>query len=225
MSGSRQTEEATMAGQLDGMRVAIIAADGFEQAELEGPIKALRDNGAETEIVSVHRGTVRGVHKSEPGDEIAVDRTIFNADPDEYDALLIPGGLKSPDTLRQSSRILDFVRWFDEAGKPIAAICHAPWVLVSAGLVKGRRLTSYPGIRDDVENAGGDWVDQAVVIDGNWVTSRTQRDLSRFNRAIVTHFSRAGHEEPHWMTPSLGRIAAGGLALAALGYGVKRVLD
>jgi protease I len=218
-------EEVTMAGQLDGFRVAIIAADGFEQSELEEPMRCLKKEGAEVEIVSIHGGAIRGARKTEPGEEIVVDRPISHTDPDEYDALVIPGGSKSADALRQNRRVLDFVRWFDDVGKPIAAICHGPWVLISAGLVNGRRSTSYPGIRDDVIDAGADWSDHAVVVDGNWVTSRSPRDLPRFNRAIVDHFRRAGHEPQHWMSPALGRIAAGGVALAVIGYGMKRALD
>ncbi len=214
-----------MAGQLDGFRVAIIAADGFEESELDEPRSRLIEEGAEVEIVSIHGGTIRGVRKTGPGREIAVDRPISHTDPDEYDALFIPGGRRSPETLRQNRRVLDFVRWFDDVGKPIAAICHGPWVLISAGLVDGRELTSYPGIREDVIEAGGDWSDLPVVIDRNWVTSRSPRDLPRFNRAIVEHFREAGPERQHWMSPALGRIAAGGVALAVIGYGMKRALD
>ncbi len=211
-----------MSKELEGIRVAIIAVDGFEESELTRPMERLVKEGASVEVVSLRRGSIRGVTHLRPGEKVSVDRTIFTADPDEYEALLIPGGLTNPDLLRQSGRVLDFVRQFDEAAKPIATLCHGPWVLISAGLVKGRRLTSWSGIRDDVTNAGGEWENKSVVVDGNWVTSRGPHDLTQFNRAMVAHFGLATHASDRRLPIPFGRLAAGGLALAAIGYGVRR---
>jgi protease I len=210
---------------LSGVRVAILAADGFEQVELTRPRKQLIEQGADVEIVSPRRGAIRGMNRLAPGKKVKVDRTIFTADPRDYDALLIPGGTVNPDLLRQSDHVLDFVRAFDRAGKPIAAICHGPWVLISAGLVRGRRLASWPGIKDDVRNAGGIWEDMAVVKDGNWITSRHPGDLPQFDRAIVEHFRPVlgAHERPRAVP--FGWLAAGGLALLGLlGLVARRLL-
>ncbi len=211
-----------MKGQLEGVRVAVIAVDGFEQVELTRPVRKLRREGAEVEVVSLRPGAIRGMNFLSPGTKVKVDRTIFTADPSEYDALYIPGGLTNPDLLRQSRRVLEFVRRFDLSSKPIAAMCHGPWVLISAGLVEGRRLTSWPGIKDDVRNAGGNWVNKAVVRDGNLITSRGPQDLLQFNRALVEHFgSRKAARERRLPVPASG-LAMGGLALAAIGYGLRR---
>jgi protease I len=209
--------------QLSGVRAAILAADGFEQVELTRPRKALEKHGADVEVVSLRPGAIRGMHALKPGAKVKVDRTIFTADAEDYDALLIPGGLMNPDMLRQSDRVLDFVREFDRAGKPIASICHGPWVLISAGLVTDRRLTSWPGIKDDVRNAGGTWVNRAVVKDRNWITSRGPQDLLRFDREIVAHFSPGGEAKERRSPLPLGRLAIGGIALAALGYGLRQL--
>lgn len=206
--------------ELSGVRVAILAADGFEQVELTRPCKQLLRHGASVEIISLRPGAIRGMNLLSKGKKVDVDRTIFTADPYDYDALLLPGGLANPDYLRQSDRALDFVRSFDHAGKPIAAICHAPWVLISAGLVRGRRLTSWPGIKDDVINAGGIWEDQAVVRDGNWISSRSPLDLMQFERAIVEHFSPNLIAEERIHAIPYGRLAVGGIALSALGYAI-----
>lgn len=212
-----------MRKHLEGVRVAAIAVDGFEQVELTRPLRKLAKEGAEAEVVSLRPGSIRGMNLLSPGTKVKVDRTIFTADPDDYDALLIPGGLMNPDLLRQSRRVLDFVRAFDEADKPIAAICHGPWVLISAGLVEGRRLTSWPGIRDDVRNAGGIWENKAVVRDGNWITSRGPQDLLQFNRALAAHFDPERSAAERRTSVPLGALAVGGLALAAIGYGVRRM--
>jgi protease I len=211
-----------MSKQLEDVRVAIIAVDGFEESELVRPMRRLAKEGANVEVISLRRGSIRGMNFLRPGEKVRVDRTIFTADSEDYDALMIPGGLTNPDLLRQSGRVLDFVREFDEAGKPIATLCHGPWVLISAGLVAGRRLTSWPGIRDDVENAGGEWRNRSVVADGNWITSRGPHDLMQFNRAMVEHFGRAKYVGDRWLPIPIGRLAAGGIALAAIGYGVRR---
>jgi protease I len=207
---------------LSGVRVAILAADGFEQVELTQPRTKLLKHGATVEVISIRPGAIRGVNFISPGKKVKVDRTIFTADSNDYDALFIPGGLVGPDTLRQSDRVLDFVRAFDQAGKPIAAICHGPWLLISAGLIENRRVASWPGIKDDVRNAGGIWVNKAVVKDGNWISSRGPQDLLQFNRALVEHFSPHLTAKERRSPVPLGRLAIGGLALMALGYGLRR---
>jgi protease I len=209
--------------KLQGLRVAAIAADGVEQVELTSPMKTLLRNGAEVEVISLRPGNLRSFNFLSPGKKIPVDRTIFTANPRNYDALLLPGGAINPDFLRQSERVLNFVRAFDKARKPIAVICHGPWVLVSAGLVKGRRLTSWPGIKDDVKNAGGNWVDDMVVRDENWISSKGPQDLLFFNRAMVNLFAEYGataqaHRGDGNFLPALGWIAAG-TAIAATLYG------
>jgi protease I len=218
---------------LTGLRVAVIATDGFEQVELTSPVEALEDHGAEVEIVSVHRGRIRGMNHLYPGKKVSVDRTFKTAAAEDYDAVLIPGGLANPDTLRQDERVLDFVRAADRAGKPIAVICHAPWVLVSAGLVVRRVLTSWPGIRDDVRNAGGVWHDLPVVRDRNWVSSRGPHDLPQFNRAMLELFAErqavapshpAEHRRERGGLP-LGKLLLGGLAAAGVAWLVTQRHD
>ena len=216
---------------LEGMRIAVLAADGFEQVELTRPVKAFTKHGAEIEIVSLRPGSIQGMNLLYPGKKVDVDRTVFTADPDQYQGLHIPGGFINPDFLRQSDRALDFVREFEMAGKPISTLCHGPWVLVSAGLVRGRRLTSWPGIKDDIRNAGGEWIDEEVVHDGNWVSSRGPQDLHAFDKAIVEHFAEyadqadttdaiQGQEEE---AAPWGRLVAGGLAAATLAYAARQV--
>lgn len=209
-----------MTKRLDGMKVAVLAADGFEQVELTRPAKALEGEGALVDVISLKPGKIRGMNLHLPGLKVKVDRVISEVAPDDYDALLIPGGFMNPDMLRQSPEVLDFVRAIAAAGKPIASICHGPWVLISAGLVEGRRFTSWPGIRDDVTNAGGVWEDSAVVRDGLFVTSRSPMDLPRFNEAVIELFAehippgRAEEARERRGVP-VGRYVVGGLALAA----------
>jgi protease I len=174
---------------LSGRRIAVLAADGFEKVELTIPVKALRLAGADVEIVSLRSGSIRGVNLHEPASRVHVDRTLADADPADYDGLLVPGGFINPDLLRQSAEARRFVRAFEEAGKPIATLCHGPWVLASAGLVSGRTMTSWPGVRDDMVNAGAIWVDQEVVQDRNWVTSRGPQDMVPFVEAITRLFA------------------------------------
>jgi protease I len=216
--------------KLQGVRVAVIAADGFEQVEVTSPVRALQRAGADVEIISLRPGNIKGMNLLWPGKKIHVNRTILTADPDDYDALHIPGGFINPDFLRQSRHVLNFVREFDRSEKPISVICHGPWVLVSAGLVKDRALTSWPGIKDDVKNAGGIWKDQSVVRDGNWVSGKGPQDLPLFNRAMVAHFSeRAKAMHPTHardggdgsILPTLGWFAVGAAVAAAL-YGGAR---
>lgn len=175
---------------LKGRRVAVLAADGFEKIELTVPVKALKKAGAEVDIVSLREGRIRGVNVHEPAGRVTVTHVIDDVSAAEYDALFIPGGLINPDLLRQSSKVRAFVRAFDVARKPIASICHGPWVLASSELLQGRTLTSWPGIRDDVVNAGATWLDEEVVRDGNLVTSRGPMDLGAFSEAVVEHFAR-----------------------------------
>jgi protease I len=202
---------------LSGVRVAILAADGFEQVELTRPRKQLIQHGASVDIVSLRSGSIRGMNLLVPGKKVKVDRTVFSADPWEYDALLIPGGFVNPDLLRQSQRALDFVREFDRTGKPIAAICHAPWVLISADLVRGRRLAAWRGIQDDVRNAGGIWEDMAMVKDGNLITSRDPGDLLAFDHAILAHFGPGTVARERRFALPYGWLTAGGMAALALG--------
>lgn len=177
------------ADQLKGRRVAVLAADGFERVELSVPVAALRAAGAKVEIVSLRPGRIRGVNLHEPAARVAVDRTLDQASVDDYDALLIPGGFINPDLLRQSEAARSFVQKFDATGKPIATLCHGPWLLASAGLTQGRTMTSWPGVRDDMVNAGATWLDREVVVDGSWLTSRGPQDLVPFVKALVDHFA------------------------------------
>jgi protease I len=173
---------------LAGRRVAVLATDGFELVELVVPANALRLAGATVDVISIHPGHIRGMNLHEPASRVGVDLTLDQADSRDYDGLLIPGGFVNPDLLRQSAAARNFVRSFADAGKPIASLCHGPWVLASAGLLKGRRLTSWPGLRDDLINAGATWLDEALVRDGNLITSRGPQDLRPFVAAITRLF-------------------------------------
>lgn len=177
------------AGRLSGRKIAVLAADGFEKVELVIPLRALQFAGANVEIVSLRKGRIRGVNLHMPATRVGVDKVISDADPDTYDGLLLPGGFINPDLLRQSAAARDFVRAFDHSGKPIATLCHGPWVLASAGLLTGRTLTSWPGIRDDLVNAGATWVDRDVVMDRNLITSRGPQDLRTFVPAMLDAFA------------------------------------
>ncbi|WP_027482370.1 type 1 glutamine amidotransferase domain-containing protein [Deinococcus pimensis] len=179
---------------LQGRRVAVLATDGFELVELTVPVAALRAAGATVHIVSLRAGRIRGMNLHEPAARVRVDRLLGDVTPEEYDALLIPGGFINPDLLRQSEAARLFVRAFDETRKPIATLCHGPWLLASAGVTPGRVLTSWPGIRDDLVHAGATWLDEDVVYDGNWVSSRGPQDLTAFTRATLTHFGDAPTE-------------------------------
>ncbi|HZT85860.1 MAG TPA: type 1 glutamine amidotransferase domain-containing protein [Gaiellaceae bacterium] len=178
-----------MTDLLQGKKVAILAADMFERVELEEPRQALEDAGAETEVISIHDGEIKGFDHFDPATTVKVDRTIEEASPDEFDALLIPGGVGNPDQLRGDENVVSFVREFDRAGKPMAVICHGPWVLVESGVVRGRRVTSWPTLETDIRNAGGEWTDEEVVVDGNLVTSRKPDDIPAFNREMTRLFS------------------------------------
>jgi protease I len=177
--------------ELTDFRVAVLATDGFEESELTEPVKALKDAGAAVTILSLKPGKIQGVrHDLDKTVKIKVDRAIGKVSADDFDAVHLPGGTVNADSLRMVPEVQAFLRAMQEAGKPLAAICHAPWELVSAGLVPGRTLTSYHTLQDDVRNAGGTWVDREVVEDGNWVTSRQPGDLPAFIRTMIAHFSR-----------------------------------
>ena len=178
-----------MAGMLKDKKVAILAADMFERVELEEPRKALEDAGADVAIVSISSGEIQGFDHFDPASTVKVDRTVEQASPDDFDALLVPGGVGNPDQLRGDENAVSFVRAFHDADKPMAVICHGPWVLVESGVVRGKRLTSWPTLETDIRNAGGDWVDEEVVDDGNLVTSRKPDDIPAFNREMLRIFS------------------------------------
>lgn len=179
---------------LGDLRVAVIATDGFEEAELTGPVKALKDAGAKVEIISLKPGKIQAFQHHDKSIQVNVDRTLDEARPEEYGALLLPGGALNADALRAEPKVLEFIRGIDGAKKPIAAICHAPWELISAGVIKGRTLTSYHTIEDDVRNAGGHWVDREVECDYNWVTSRKPDDIPAFNREMLNSFACMGQK-------------------------------
>lgn len=174
---------------LNGMKVAILAAEGFEQAELTEPRKALQDAGAQTQVVSPAKGEVQGWKHFDKGERIKVDVPLEQADAGEYDALLLPGGVANPDQLRMMPKAVQFVRAFFETGKPVAAICHGPWTLIDAGVVRGRTLTSWPSLKTDLINAGAIWVDQEVCVDHGLVSSRKPADIPAFNRKMIEEFA------------------------------------
>jgi len=175
--------------RLKGRRIAALAADGFEKVELVIPMKALQAAGAKVDVISLRHGNIRGVNLHEPASRVHVNKTIAEANPDDYDGLLLPGGFINPDLLRQSAEAREFVRACDQAGKPSATLCHGPWVLASAGLLQGRTLTSWPGVRDDLVNAGATWLDQEFVRDGNLATSRGPQDLIPFVQGCLDFFA------------------------------------
>jgi len=179
--------------KLDGKKVAILVADGFEQVEMTKPRQALDDAGAETKIISLKRGKVQGMNHMEKGDKFDVDLTLDEARPEEFDALMIPGGLYNPDAMRSTEEALDFSRHFFEAGKPVAAICHGPQVLISANLVRGRKMTSWPAIKVDMRNAGANWVDEEVIVDNGLVSSRKPDDIPAFNKKMIEEFAERRH--------------------------------
>jgi deglycase len=173
---------------LKGMRVAILATDDFEQVELTEPRKALDEVGARTTLIAPKSGKLQGMKHDEKADRFDVDMMLDHANPEEFDAVLLPGGALNADALRVKNEAQEFVRYMDDSGKPIAVICHGPWLLVSAGLVDGRTLTSYHTIQDDIRNAGGQWLDKEVVRDQNWVSSRQPSDIPAFNREMIRLF-------------------------------------
>jgi protease I len=179
---------------LNGKKVAILVEDGFEQIELTSPKEALEKAGAKTHIISPKRDKVKGWDHTQWGKELPVDVSLDQANANEYDALLLPGGVMNPDKLRINKQAVQFVRSFFDQGKPVAAICHAPWLLVEADVVNGRKVTSYPSLQTDLKNAGAKWVDQEVIVDNGLVTSRKPDDLPAFNRKMVEEIAEGQHE-------------------------------
>jgi len=191
---------------LTGKKVAILVANGFEQDELEKPREALKEAGAKAEIVSPNDGTVKGMKHTKAGRALKVDVPLAEAKPEDYDALLLPGGVQNPDTLRMDERAVSFVKSFFDAHKPVAAICHGPWTLVEAGVVRGRRMTSYPSIKTDLRNAGANWVDEEVVVDNGLVTSRKPDDIPAFNAKMIEEFAEGVHSEGEHETTISGAM-------------------
>ena len=185
-----------MPNKLNGKRIAILATDGVEQVEMTEPRKALDAAGAKTELVSPAKGKLQAWQHHDKGDKFPVDVELDAADPNNYDALVLPGGVANPDQLRTMPKAVQFVKAFFEQGKPVAAICHAPWMLVEADVVRNRTVTSWPSLQTDLKNAGAKWVDREVVEDDGLVTSRKPDDLPAFNKKIVELFSEAGEREP-----------------------------
>ena len=181
-----------MSGELNGKKVAFLAADGVEQVELDEPRKAVEQAGAETAVVSISDGEIQAFNHLEPGDKIKVDLTADSADAAQFDALVLPGGVANPDFLRGNEHAVRFVKDFFEKDKPVGVICHGPWTLVEADVVRGRTLTSWPTLQTDLRNAGADWVDEEVHVDGRLVSSRKPDDLPSFNRKVIEVFAGAG---------------------------------
>ena len=182
-----------MSGTLKGKKIAILVADGFEQVELTGPKEALEEAGAEIEIVSPADGEVQGWNHDEKADRFPVDMPLNLARSDDYDALVLPGGVRNPDQLRMSTRAVEFVDGFFATGKPVAAICHAPWLLIETEVIKGRNITSWPSLKSDLVNAGAHWVDRQVVVDNGLITSRKPQDIPAFNKKMIEEFAEGRH--------------------------------
>ncbi len=183
-----------MADNLNGKRIAFIATEGVEQVELTEPWKAVTDAGAKPELISIQPGEVQAWKHFDKGDKFPVDRTIEEAQPDEYDALVLPGGVANPDQLRTDENVVRFIRDFYDSGKPIGVICHGPWTLIEADVVRGKTITSWPSLQTDLRNAGAKWVDQECVVDEGLVSSRKPGDLSAFNKKIIEEFAEGRHE-------------------------------
>ncbi len=174
-----------MSEPLHGMKIAIVATDGFEQSELLEPKKALETAGAETEVIAPHSGEIRGWNKTDWGNKVKVDKTLSDARVEDYDALVLPGGVMNPDHLRMDEQAVQFVREFAGTERPVAAICHGPWTLVEAGAVKGRTFTSWPSLKTDLKNAGATWVDEEVVVSGQFISSRKPDDIPAFTKTLI----------------------------------------
>jgi protease I len=185
--------EDEMAKTLAGKTVAVVATDGFEQSELTEPLKALKAAGAEAHVIAPKAGKIQGMKHKEKGDTVPVDKTLSEVRANDYDALVLPGGVANPDALRTEKQAIAFIRQFVESGKPIAAICHGPWTLIDAGGVNGRRVTSWPSLKADLTNAGADWVDEEVVVDNGLVTSRKPDDLPAFCAKMIEEIGEGRH--------------------------------
>lgn len=183
-----------MSDNLKGTKVAILATDGFEQSELEEPKKALEEAGAEVFIIAPEGGEIKGWDETDWGKSVKVDVLLGDTIPETYDALVLPGGVMNPDKLRVNNKVIDFVKSFFDAGKPVGAICHAPWTLINVGVVKGRKMTSWESLQKDLENAGAEWIDSEVVVDNGLVTSRKPADLPAFNKKLIEEISEGIHQ-------------------------------
>jgi protease I len=184
-----------MANELQGKKIAFLATDGVEQIELVEPWKAVEHAGGEPELLSIQPGKIQGFEHLDKGEEFSVDKHVSQADPDDYEGLVLPGGVANPDFLRMDEDAVRFVKNFFETGKPVGVICHGPWTLVEAGVLKGRKITSWPSLQTDIKNAGGNWVDEEVVVDAGLVSSRKPDDLPAFCAKIVEEFGEGVHEE------------------------------
>jgi len=182
---------------LAGRKVAVLATDGFEQIELTSPVQALKAAGADVAIVSLAAGEIQGFHHFDKADRFPVDLVVANASASTFDALVLPGGLGNPDALRANAAAVSFVRQFFEQHKPVAAICHGPWLLAEADVLKGRRVTSYPSIKTDLINAGAEWTNEECVVDQGLVTSRSPKDLEAFNSKLIEEFAEGVHQGQH----------------------------
>lgn len=182
-----------MANRLNGKRIAVLATDGFEQVELTEPVKALKDAGAEVQVIAPKGGSIQGFKHHDKADKTSVDAALDSVDAGGFDGLVLPGGVINPDALRLEPKAIAFIRHFVQAGKPIAAICHGPWTLIDAGGVKGKTMTSWPSLKTDLTNAGADWVDRSVVTDKGLVTSRKPDDLADFCRKMIEEFAEGRH--------------------------------
>jgi len=181
-------------GKLDGKRIAFLATDGVEQVELTEPLEAVRNEGAEVEVISLKKGEFQGFNHLDKGDTFTADKAVKDADADDYDGVVLPGGVANPDFLRSDEDAVRFVRSFVEAKKPVGAICHGPWTLVEADVIKGRTLTSWPSLQTDIRNAGATWVDEEVHVDQGLVTSRKPDDLPAFNAKVIEEVAEGRHE-------------------------------
>jgi len=181
-------------GALDGQRIAFVATDGVEQVELTEPWKAVEEAGGQPELISIEDGEINGYNHLDRADTFSVDKTASDANAGDYDALVLPGGVANPDRLRTEEDVIGFITGFFEEGKPVAVICHGPWTLVEGNLVRGRTLTSWPSVKTDIRNAGGEWVDEEVVVDGGLVSSRKPDDLPSFCSKLVEEFAEGRHE-------------------------------
>ena len=184
-----------MTYDLSGKKIAFLATDGFEQIELTRPWEEIKNAGAKVHLISLESGKIRGFNHTEKGDEFTVDKTVEDVTASDYDGLVLPGGVHNPDTLRQNEKAVSFVRDFFKQHKPVAAICHGPWLLVEADVVKGRTLTSWPSLQTDIRNAGGEWTDQSVVVDNGLTTSRKPDDLDSFCAKAIEEFSEGKHRK------------------------------
>jgi protease I len=195
LAKTTKQEGPTMAGEsIQGKRIAFLATDGFEQVELTEPWKAVEEAGGKPELVSIKSGKIQGMNHDEKADQFSVDKTVGDVSAEDYDGLVLPGGVANPDYLRVNDEAVDFARDFFKQQKPVAAICHGPWMLVEADVVEGRTLTSWPSLKTDIRNAGGNWVDKEVVVDNGLVTSRKPDDLEAFCAKAIEEFAEGPHE-------------------------------